>query len=392
MAITNTCGFETGAGGTSDDECTLAGTNAATIQTTTKRTGDYALKVLPVTTGTSYGNNVYCSHLATGGPDTSTGIATAYWRFYVNFAALPSAAEGIFRAVNTAVGPKFEIRINQNGNLLAVDTNLSALGTGSTVIATGTWYRIEAKISTGASAAWEVLINGVSELSGSTANLNTNNNRNATFGKQVNQNGSGYEAYYDDIACSDSAYPGAGAIQCIRPDGNGNYTAWAGVYTDVDDLVAGAGSDADTTKWTSSTITQAETATLESCATRGISGTINAVKTITVVKRTSGSATNIKHRLRVTSPGTADTDLTDYATTASFVLIASVRTVNPSGGAAWDTAGIDSLEVGVLHNQAQARQADCTMVCAMVDFTVADTPATFTYTYGQAQYNTNLRM
>ena len=370
MAITNICGFETGAGGTADNETTLVGA-AATIQTTTKRTGDYALKILPVTTGTAYANNVYCSHLATGDTDASTGIATAYWRFYVNFAALPTAAEPIFRSVNTAVIFKFELRINQNGNLSAHDALLSALGTGSTVLTTGTWYRIEVKIATGASAAWEVKINGTSELSGSTADLTTGNNRNATFGKQINRNGSGYEAYYDDIACSDSAYPGAGAIQCIRPDGNGNYTAWAGVYTDVDDLVGGTGNDGDTTKWTSSTTTQAETATLESCATRGISGTINAVKTITVVKRTSGSATNIKHRLRVTSPGTADTDLTDYATTASFVLLASVRTVNPSGGAAWATAGVDSLEVGVVHNQAQARQADCTMVCAMVDYTVA---------------------
>jgi hypothetical protein len=76
--------------------------------------------------------------------------------------------------------------------------------------------------------------------------------------------------------------------------------------------------------------------------------------------------------LRVTSPGTADTNLTDYATAASYVLLASVRVVNPSGGAAWDIAGVDSLEVGVLHNQSQTRQADCTMVCAMVDYTAPD--------------------
>jgi hypothetical protein len=226
-------------------------------------------------------------------------------------------------------------------------------------------------VGTGASAAWEVKINGTSELSGSTANLTTVNNGSIRLGKPANRNGSGYEAYFDDVAFDDSAYPGAGAVAVIRPNADGNYTAWTVLYTDVDDLVSQAGNDGDTTKWSTSDDPNKETAALESCATAGISGTINAVKTITVVKRTAGTTTNIQHMLRVTSPGTADTNLTDYLTTASYVLLASVRVVNPSGGAAWAIAGVDSLEVGVMHNQSQSRQADCTLVCAMVDFTAA---------------------
>ena len=367
MAITNICGFETGAGGT-DNEGTLAGAGA-TIVTTTKRTGAYALKCLPVTTATAdFTSGV--GYSANGVPPASAQT-TSWIRFYLYIAVLPSAAEPIFRALATSA-LKFELRLDQNGTLTALDSVPASLGTGATVLSTGVWYRIECKVESGASVAWEVLIDGVSELSGSTANLNTSFNVNQSFGKGANRNGSGYECYFDDIAISNTGYPGAGAVAVIRPNADGNYTAWTGVYTDVDDLVSQAGNDGTTTMWSSSTNTQAETAALESCATAGISGTINAVKTITVVQRTSGQATSIQHRLRVTSPGTADTDLTDYATTASFVLLASVRVVNPSGGAAWAIAGVDSLEVGVEHVQSQSRQADCTLVCAMVDYTAPD--------------------
>jgi len=369
MAITNICGFETGAGGT-DNECTLTGAGA-TIQTTTKRTGAYALKCLPVTTATAYAI-LPDAYTATGADSVVSGPATLWCRFYLNIASLPSAAEVIFTAIDDTISVKFEIRLDQNGNILAYGVSgTTLLGTGSKVLSTATWYRIEVRTETGGSVAWEVKIDGTSEISGSGANTSSNNHQNFRLGKSPNRNGSGYECYFDDFACSDSAYPGAGAVAVIRPNGNGNYTAWTGVYTDVDDLVSQAGNDGTTTMWSTSTNLNAETAALESCATAGISGTINAVKTITVVKRTSGQATNIQHRLRVTSPGTADTDLTDYATTTSFILLASVRVVNPSGGAAWDTAGVDSLEVGVEHTQSQSRQADCTLVCAMVDFTAA---------------------
>ena len=365
MAITNICGFETGAGG-AGNESTLNGAGA-TIQTTTKRTGTYALKINPTTTATA-SSTLQLSYLATGVEDggvTPTGQATSYYRFYINIAALPSAAEPIFSAFFVAT-LKFELRLDQNGNLSAFDSALASLGTGSTDLQTGQWYRIEVLVNTGTSAAWEVKIDGASELSGSTANLTTSNNAAASVGKTTNRNGSGYECYFDDFAVSTTAYPGAGAVAVIRPDGNGNYTAWTGVYTDVDDLVSQAGNDGDTTKWLSSTNTQAETATLESSATAGISGTINAVKSIAVVKRTSGSATAIQHRIRVNA---ADFDLSNYATTASYVALARCDALNPSDSAAWETGDIDTLEVGVEHNQSQSRQADCTMVCAMVDFT-----------------------
>lgn len=367
MAITNICGFETGAGGT-DNEGTLAGAGA-TIQTSTKRTGDYALKINPTTTATAT-FLIYLRYLGTGFTDPSTGLATIYYKFYLNIAALPSAAEPIFQAINTSAGVKFELRLNSAGKLTALDSDLASLGTGSTVLSTGTWYRIEVSVATGASAAWEILINGASELSGSTANLTTSNNLWVYLGKGTNRNGSGYDVYYDDIAVSDSAFPGAGAVACIRPNGNGNYTAWTGTSTDVDDLTSQANNDADATFINSSTNTQAETVALESCSDRGISGTINCVKSIAVVRDITNT-TNIQMRTRVTSPGTADTDTTNVDLAPSYRALAQIFPTNPSGGAAWATAGVDSLEVGVEHNQSQARELRCTLVCAMVDFTAA---------------------
>jgi len=367
MPITNICGWETGAGG-ADNECSLFG--GGSIVTTTKRSGDYALKALPVTTGLGGASDLICGFLGTGENDSNTtGKATAYFRFYINIAALPSAAEPIFQAASVNLSSlKFELRLNSGGTLNARDSALADLGTGSTVLGTSTWYRIEVQVATGASAAWEVKINGASELSGSTANLTTSNNRSAVLGKGNNRNGSGYEIYYDDFAVSDSAYPGAGAVACIRPNGNGNYTAWTGTSADVDDLTTQAGHDTDTTFISSSTNAQAETVLLENCSTRGISGTINAVKSITVVRDISNT-TNIQMRTRVTSPGTADTDTTNVDPGATYRSLSQVFATNPSGGAAWDTAGVDSLEVGVEHNQAQARELRCTLICAMVDYT-----------------------
>ena len=364
MAITNICGFETGAGG-ADNEGVLTGAGA-TIQTTTKRTGDYALRINPTTTATAYFSLVVL-YLANGIESIGTLITDARYRFYIRIAALPSAAEPILQARNVSA-LKFELRLGSDGKLTALDSVLASLGTGSTVLSTNTWYRIEVLVGTGASASWEVLIDGVSELSGATGNLTTTGSFAARLGKGTNRNGSGYDAYYDDAAISDSAYPGAGACACLRPNGDGNYTAWTGTSTNVDDLTSQAGHDTDTTFINSSTITQAETVALESCADRGISGTINCVKSIVVVRDISNT-TNIQMRTRVTSPGTADTDTTDIDPGATYRTLGQVLPTNPSGGAAWQTAGVDSLEVGVEHNQAQARELRCTLVCAMVDFT-----------------------
>ena len=157
MAIIGLCGFETG---DTVQAIGVAGTHD--VQGTVKRTGAYALRCNPTTTGVGY--------VGLGGYNpkpAAYNAATAYYPFLFRYATKPASnSEPLFTAASTTGANKFHIRINSAGNLSAHNRFGTLMATGSTVLAVDTWYRIDAKVGTGASAAWEVRIDGVSEISG----------------------------------------------------------------------------------------------------------------------------------------------------------------------------------------------------------------------------------
>lgn len=363
-------GFESG----DTSEISNLGTTQS-VQATTKRTGGYALQCNPTTTAVGYAQ---LFGLATSGVDTRYSAATAYYRFYFQYGTKPSANdEEMFTAealVDSVPTQKLVIRLNSDGKLSVYDSVNLLLGTGATVLSSGTWYRIEVSVGTGLTADWELKINGTSEIDG-TAAIGVDNNGSCVLGKFVNQNGNTVNFYYDDFLVSNSAFPGAGQCEVMQIDGDGTYTTWT--------IGAGAGSDwqnieeiphdSDTT-YLLSTLTagNASTGTLESAASAGISGTINCVKSHCVVKRDGAANGTMQLRLR---SGTTDDDTVNASSTANYVVREKLYDTDPADAGAWTTTDLDGIEVGIEEREATDKTR-CTMACVFVDFTPAAVAST----------------
>jgi hypothetical protein len=354
MALLNFTGFETGDG---TELSAVSGT--ASIQNSTVRTGGYAVRANPTTTATGF---VRVGAPAAGGNNTQYATATAYITFYFRYATKPASnSEPFFSAVDNLPNDKLSLRLNSSGNATVHNAAGTLIATGSTVLAVNTWYRIDVKVGTGGSGAWEVKINGVSEASG-TASLGINDNSFILLGKHVNVNGQTVDFFYDDVWIDNAAFPtGEVAVQVMQPDGDGSSTDWTGAYTAVDELPH----NSDTDFISTSTSGHVELVTLESAAAAGITGTVLAVKSIGIVRDEGGSsAFNIRLRSGGTNSNTSNNDPgTNYS------LRSKVNETDPATSAAWLLAALDSIEVGVVANAAVAHR--CTMLCAMVAYTPA---------------------
>lgn len=353
MAVGNLTGLETGDSG---ELTSLSGTSS--IQSTTKRTGTYALRTNPTTTNVGHG--VFDLRLGTA------ALATSWWRFYFQYATKPAAnSEPCFQCLTSGSGLKFEVRMDSAGHLLAYDAAVGLLGTGTTVLSASTWYRIEVKVGSSATVgAWEIKIDGTSELSGS-SNTNATAGSLGHFGKPSNRNGQTVDFFYDDIVVDDTAYLGAGEVRTLTVDSAGSTSQWTAgtgaTFAEVDDF---PGDDA-TTYLQSTAQNDVHLLGLTSSASASISGVINAVKGGAKTQRAAASNGSATLRLRSggsNADGTATTTLSGFNWRSYHV-----RSTDPSTSSAWTTSGLDSLEVGVLDSSATQRSR-VTSLAVFVDF------------------------
>jgi len=337
-AIVSFTGFESGS---TIEAAATSGT--LSIQTSTKRTGDYGLRVNPTTTNVGYFQHT--------GRNGATGLtlnendAETFYRFYFQYATKPlTGTEDIAQAISTANTTKFSLRISSDGVLAAYDSAGASLSTGTTVLAASTWYRIEMKVGTGAAADWEVRINGVSELSG-TGNLLTSNNAVLRMGKVVNRNGNSVDFFYDDAKLDNSAYPAESEVKRMDVDSDGSFTAWtigtgAGDdYTNLDEVPT----DGNTTHLISLTPGNVSTAGLESTSAAGVSGTVNAVLPVTYSTMDSANSTAT---VRFVSGGSNFHVSPTVAGGAR--MIGRYYSTDPATGSAWVLSALDSVEVGMV--------------------------------------------
>jgi hypothetical protein len=361
MAVVAFTGFEHG--DTSELNATAGGT---TVQSTTKRTGGYGLKILSATANAAtYGE---LTGYAADGTFAVYSVATVYHRFYFQYATKAgSGSEIIAASLDSGNTVKGAIALTSTG-VLTYRNAAGVLATGSTTLTANTWYRIEFRCGTGASANYELKIDGTSEVSG-TGDLGTNNNAKLRIGKAVNTDGWAIEYYFDDVYLDDAAYPGIGECKVMLPNGEGSTAQWTvgaggagtGDYTDVDEIPTNTDTDYIQK---SSAASQTHLVAFESSSSAGISGTINAVKFMARIRESSNSTSASGVRIR---SGSTNSDSSTRNGSTSYVWQGRCLGTDPADSSAWTTSDLDGIEAGVI-DTASITTVRCTTMILSVDY------------------------
>lgn len=339
MAYLNICGFETG-----DASEALATSGTLSVQGTTKRNGSYALKLNP-TAASSY---FLVGALSANGTATVLNGTNAYSTAYLNIGTMPSAdvdiltynnGNSVCRVVLTTTGTlKLQY---QNSGFVWTD-----VGSPSAALSTGTWYRIDFSVTnsnTSGSQGCGLVLDGTTIGTGTNLTFVGPGTLNYLYlGNAIIS--TTYVAYFDDIAVSDSAYPGVGQVNILKPNATGFYTGWADGAGTAPTNVAEVPHDSDTSYIVMPNNTPTtETEALDSAATGGVGGTISAVKSIIIARSpTAGMTVSVRTR-----SATTDQDTTAVDPGTAYIALAKVNSTDPATSAAWTSSGLDALEVGV---------------------------------------------
>ncbi len=334
MAVLQICGFETG------DATEAQGAGGTySYDTTTKRTGGYALRSNPALNGNGY--NSIAGYTSTGGKDNLNRTTETFFTFYFRYATLPSSTTILARVTGTGgPGVAVTIQCDGSGNITLLGTTTSSI---VATISTDTWYRADLRATPNATSG--LSIDGGTEQT-VTANAVTDMDV-LVLGRSL-ASGPAYDAYFDDVLIDDTAFPGEGEVRTLRPDGDGTYTAWGDgtgtTFAEVDDDAPGHDSDTTYIKALATSDNTARTFSLTSTATAGVSGAITAAKLVGVcrtedVTGTSGVGIRIRN-------GSTDVNTGTREWTTTYVGYGLIQATDPNTGAAWTTGGLDTAEGG----------------------------------------------
>ena len=327
--------------------------NLTAISSTIFRSGAYSLRCNASSTTPFWRHQVLSA-------DSSTVIG--YLRAYLYIASLPSANVQILRFVTSANGPQCSIQLNTNGQL-RLNNNLAVqIGSNSSALNTGQWYRLELSFNP-ATGAVDARIDGSSFASGSTA---TGSWSRVIVGVISSVTA---DLYFDDVAVNDNSgsfqnsFPGDGKYVHLYPNAAGDNNGFAdGVpsstgtdhYSNVDEVSP----DGDTSYNQTATASQIEDYNIQSSSSAGI----GASDTISVVhvghrarKVTSGTMT-YKLRAKAAAAGTVEnssniaqsstTYQTDPAATP-FIPRLTMYDLPGASTTAWTPADIDTAQIGL---------------------------------------------
>jgi len=334
-----------------------ASSGTIAVQATTKHTGDYALQCNPTTTGSGYAYfQKYAAGTGSSQVQANINVATLYASFDFYVGTLPASNKEIIARGSDGTNPKLYLYVGSDGYLAVHDSTDAIVATGTSAqLSEDTWYRIDFKMGTGATGAYEVRVDGttVTGLSG-TASCGTVNNNRLYLGKTADRNGNTVNFYYDNLIINDDAFADTGSVvKRMSPDGDGSYTAWTASgsgddWQQVDELRASTdsnylistGSDGD-----------ASTVTLQSTTDAGIAGTILGALLRGWVIRHTGSDGSVELRVR---SGGSNYDSLATATQSVNKFNGYLNLVDPATSSAWTTSGLDAIEVGAVENDTDA--------------------------------------
>ena len=364
-AYLNITGFETGSlieGST--------GNIGGAVSTSVKRTGSYSYFANGAQSVFSMGKP------ASNGSNTALGVNSAYFTGYFYISSSPTGTVDIFSWQAASNYTKLEMDTNRQLRLYYRNESLAwvQVGVASSALSTGTWYRIEVSItnSNTTTAGLEFKVDGISIASGTTTNLyNPGALQYANFGLGIIVNGPSGVYYWDDVAISDSAYPGAGQVNILKPNAAGTYSDWtsgtSSHYTAINEVPP----NGDTSYIASAGYTQLDSSfNLDDATSAGVGGTIGATKWLAICRQTTGTSFSPGWGIgRIVGGTSYPTMGPGYYAMAllptSYTTYAIIDSWSPKTGLAYTTTELDSAQIGA-ENNIGGQDARCTGMYAMV--------------------------
>jgi hypothetical protein len=188
------------------------GAGTPVVQTTTKRSGAYALKC---PSGSQ----------ATARVNFGAAAADVFCRFYLFIASNPSVKTRVWQT-GGAGSNQFDLNLKTDG-VLEFAYNGTVESTGSTPVTLSAWNLIEIHFVRSATVGgMECLLNAGLEFSRFNLDTGAGPGNNALF-RFGPRDGGGQDVYYDDMAVATGAYIGPG--QCVAVQGKSGtptYDAW----------------------------------------------------------------------------------------------------------------------------------------------------------------------
>ncbi len=354
-------------GGFNDAE--LVGTGSVTASVA--KSGDYSYRLNPTTTATGF---VATRPADAAGSNIISGSSSfgnnVYLSFWVRVDTFPSSgAETFIRGLNTSNASTFLVRLNSDRTLTMLNSSSVAIATTTATLTASTWHYVNVRVDQGAPGAYEIKIDNTSVLSGT--GTFSGSYRSIQIGKPLNVSGNSVDMYVDDLVIDDASFGTSGQkIIALMPVSNGTYTAWTtDDYTNVDErphdnttTVADSAGDGTKVSWN-----------LTDTADAGVSGTIQALKNILIIRENQTTAGTFFQSLLKSSSAEATTTSSDPTTFMGSVN--KLFLTDPNTSSAWTTAGVDAVEVGGISVTQSSTYFRITQASAQVLFTPADVTA-----------------
>jgi RHS repeat-associated protein len=338
-------------------------TGSPSISTATKRSGAATLRCAP-SASTAFVTKQIASN------DTNQ---TFFYRFYVRIDTAPAALSTIFKLGGLG---DFAIKLNTNRTFEVWDEdNSQQLGSDSAALGTGTWHRVEIKLTTTVST--DSIEQVVVKLDGTefvnVSGLETVDVRDIDFDESFNLgcvSAMTADLFFDDVAVNDpsgsiqNSYPGAGSIVHIYPNaagdtvqGNSGPTTGQTAYQMVDEKPS---SNNATDYWELVTNNDTLFVNVESSSAAGIASgdTVTLIQAGVRHVAETASSGSLQPKIKSASSGTISSGTTfthndiTWKTNGDSLPqnYALTSYIDPTTGVAWTPTGtnsLDNMQIGI---------------------------------------------
>lgn len=372
----------------------LGSSGSPSIQSTTKRSGSYALQISSLSSGVRKHVQLplYAGVANTSGP--------YYVRFYLYVVTLPSADNRIYVLSNSSgFNMRAAVTLSSTGTLQLADED-GNIGSPSSALSTNTWYMIEMLFDTFAAAGSHVVkarLNGVEFAAATNRSISSGIATMFAGGNLALEAQTQGEWYFDDIAVNDStgsfqnSYPDSGKVIHLRPSAAGDSAGWVRQGTDSGanwSQVSEVTPD-DITQYVNTTTLNAEDLYEVDNSGIGASDTVNVVQV--GVRFRGNNATSVPTfvvEIEKASGGTKSqsSGITPASTTwltnstANNVLTHPLTLHQDPDSSNWTQATLDTMQIGMKLTVDNTNRDDVSTIWALVDYTPSVTSAALTGT------------